>query len=111
PPPSHRPCPTSGRQPRHNVSLSARRKEIAALPKSQADPRHRRQSSTAAAAAAARRCRRCTRARGGCCCRLLLLLRLGAVRREVAQIQGLCAQMDRLWRSIPAKGQRGLNPI
>ncbi|XP_044979377.1 membrin-11-like [Hordeum vulgare subsp. vulgare] len=31
-----------------------------------------------------------------------------AVRREVAQIQGLCAQMDRLWRSIPAKGQRDL---
>ena len=30
------------------------------------------------------------------------------VRREVAQIQGLCAQMDRLWRSIPAKGQRDL---
>ncbi|KAI4998788.1 hypothetical protein ZWY2020_054130 [Hordeum vulgare] len=29
-----------------------------------------------------------------------------AVRREVAQIQGLQAQMDRLWRSIPAKGQR-----
>jgi hypothetical protein len=26
----------------------------------------------------------------------------------VAQIQGLCAQMDRLWRSIPAKGQRDL---
>ncbi|KAL5209990.1 hypothetical protein ABZP36_005613 [Zizania latifolia] len=30
------------------------------------------------------------------------------VRREVTQIQGLCAQMDRLWRSIPAKGQRDL---
>ncbi|KAG2547104.1 membrin-11-like [Panicum virgatum] len=30
------------------------------------------------------------------------------VRREVAQIQGLCAQMDRLWRSIPGKGQRDL---
>ncbi|KAK3149818.1 hypothetical protein QOZ80_3AG0223340 [Eleusine coracana subsp. coracana] len=30
------------------------------------------------------------------------------VRREVAQIQTLCAQMDRLWRSIPAKGQRDL---
>ncbi|WVZ59981.1 hypothetical protein U9M48_010059 [Paspalum notatum var. saurae] len=30
------------------------------------------------------------------------------VRKEVAQIQGLCAQMDRLWRSIPAKGQRDL---
>ena len=48
--------------------------------------------------------------------RLLLSARDGvaraeAVRREVAQIQGLCAQMDRLWRSIPAKGQRGLNPI
>ncbi|KAI4996999.1 hypothetical protein ZWY2020_052341 [Hordeum vulgare] len=31
-----------------------------------------------------------------------------AVRREVAQIQGLCTQMDRLWRSIPAKGERDL---
>ncbi|KAE8815911.1 hypothetical protein D1007_06751 [Hordeum vulgare] len=31
-----------------------------------------------------------------------------AVRREVAQIQGLCAQMDRLWCSIPAKGERDL---
>ncbi|KAE8795026.1 hypothetical protein D1007_30227 [Hordeum vulgare] len=31
-----------------------------------------------------------------------------AVRREVAQIQGLCVQMDCLWRSIPAKGQRDL---
>ncbi|KAI4993735.1 hypothetical protein ZWY2020_008048 [Hordeum vulgare] len=31
-----------------------------------------------------------------------------AVRREVAQIQGLCAQMDRLWCSIPAKGKRDL---
>ena len=30
------------------------------------------------------------------------------VRRVVAQIQGLCAQMDRLWRSIPGKGQRDL---
>ncbi|XP_062221848.1 membrin-11-like isoform X1 [Phragmites australis] len=30
------------------------------------------------------------------------------VRREVAQIQALCAQMVRLWRSIPAKGQRDL---
>jgi Golgi SNAP receptor complex protein 2 len=30
------------------------------------------------------------------------------VRREVAQIHGLCAQMERLWRSIPAKGQRDL---
>uniref|UniRef100_A0ACD5X5N9 Uncharacterized protein n=1 Tax=Avena sativa TaxID=4498 RepID=A0ACD5X5N9_AVESA len=30
------------------------------------------------------------------------------VRREMAQIQGLCAQMDRLWRSIPAKGQRDI---
>jgi golgi SNAP receptor complex member 2 len=30
------------------------------------------------------------------------------VRREVVQIQTLCSQMDRLWRSIPAKGQRDL---
>uniref|UniRef100_A0A0D9VX14 Membrin n=1 Tax=Leersia perrieri TaxID=77586 RepID=A0A0D9VX14_9ORYZ len=30
------------------------------------------------------------------------------VRREVAQIQGLCAQMDGLWRSIPAKSQRDI---
>ncbi|KAG8081621.1 hypothetical protein GUJ93_ZPchr0196g7025 [Zizania palustris] len=30
------------------------------------------------------------------------------VRREVTQIRGMCAQMDRLWRSIPAKGQRDL---
>ncbi|KAI5019154.1 hypothetical protein ZWY2020_044042 [Hordeum vulgare] len=48
--------------------------------------------------------------------RLLLLprrrrrLRTGSaeVAEEVAQIQGLCAQMDRLWRSIPAKGERDL---
>ncbi|KAF3323044.1 membrin-11-like protein [Carex littledalei] len=31
-----------------------------------------------------------------------------AVKRDVTQIQSLCAEMDRLWRSIPAKPQRDL---
>ncbi|XP_057498636.1 membrin-11-like [Actinidia eriantha] len=31
-----------------------------------------------------------------------------AVKRDIAQIQSLCAEMDRLWRSIGAKSQRDL---
>ncbi|KAJ3685899.1 hypothetical protein LUZ61_015063 [Rhynchospora tenuis] len=31
-----------------------------------------------------------------------------AVKRDITQIQSLCAEMDRLWRSIPAKPQRDL---
>ncbi|XP_039137776.1 membrin-11-like [Dioscorea cayenensis subsp. rotundata] len=31
-----------------------------------------------------------------------------SVKRDIAQIQSLCTDMDRLWRSIPAKGQRDL---
>lgn len=31
-----------------------------------------------------------------------------AVKRDVAQILSLCAEMDHLWRSIPAKSQRDL---
>ncbi|XP_052176451.1 membrin-11-like [Diospyros lotus] len=31
-----------------------------------------------------------------------------AVKRDITQIQSLCAEMDRLWRSVPAKSQRDL---
>ncbi|KAM0938688.1 putative GOSR2/Membrin/Bos1 [Dioscorea sansibarensis] len=31
-----------------------------------------------------------------------------SVKRDIAQIQSLCTDMDRLWRSIPAKSQRDL---
>lgn len=31
-----------------------------------------------------------------------------AVRKEIAQIQSLCSEMELLWRSIPAKSQRDL---
>ncbi|XP_031101591.1 membrin-11-like [Ipomoea triloba] len=31
-----------------------------------------------------------------------------AVRKDITQIQSLCSEMDRLWRSIPAKSQRDL---
>lgn len=30
------------------------------------------------------------------------------IRRDIGQIQSLCADMDRLWRSIPSKPQRDL---
>ncbi|KAG6401654.1 hypothetical protein SASPL_138518 [Salvia splendens] len=30
------------------------------------------------------------------------------IRRDISQIQSLCADMDRLWRSIPSKPQRDL---
>ncbi|KAG6469719.1 membrin-11-like [Zingiber officinale] len=31
-----------------------------------------------------------------------------AIKRDITQIRSLCAEMDRLWRSIPARGQRDL---
>ncbi|KAL4363986.1 hypothetical protein GQ457_04G030660 [Hibiscus cannabinus] len=31
-----------------------------------------------------------------------------AVKKDISQIHSLCADMDRLWRSIPAKSQRDL---
>ncbi|KAL4190365.1 hypothetical protein AMTRI_Chr07g75340 [Amborella trichopoda] len=31
-----------------------------------------------------------------------------SLKRDISQIQGLCAEMDRLWRSVAAKGQRDL---
>ncbi|RRT48224.1 hypothetical protein GW17_00000222 [Ensete ventricosum] len=31
-----------------------------------------------------------------------------AVKRDITQIRSLCAEMDRLWRSIPVRGQRDL---
>ncbi|CAL9155499.1 unnamed protein product [Musa hybrid cultivar] len=31
-----------------------------------------------------------------------------AIKRDITQIRSLCAEMDRLWRSIPVRGQRDL---
>ncbi|KAG0449812.1 hypothetical protein HPP92_015866 [Vanilla planifolia] len=31
-----------------------------------------------------------------------------SIKRDITHIQSLCSEMDRLWRSIPAKGQRDL---
>lgn len=31
-----------------------------------------------------------------------------AIKKDITQIRSLCAEMDRLWRSIPARGQRDL---